>query len=107
MPVRHVQTMTLASANTVAAWVPLDIYQKDFEVAYAVNATGNGGVRYAVQFTLDNVLEAGVSAVARDLVSAQTAAGIDGTVQSPITAIRVQVSASSSVVFSFRVLQGG
>ena len=105
MPVRHTQRMTLASVNTAAAWVPLDIYQKDFECAYVVNVTGTGGARYSVQFTLDNVLEAGVSAVARDLVSAQTAA-IDGTVQTPIAAIRVQVSASASVDVTFRVLQG-
>ena len=112
MPIRVLQTVAVsaqaATPVTTLAWIPLNLGAKDFEVTYVATKTGSGQVNFRVQGTLDNVLDAAVvSAVAFDLVSG-AAGNLDGSVQVPITAIRLQVvSASASSDMSFRVIQGG
>ena len=111
MPIRVLQTVAVsaqaATPVTTLAWIPLNLGAQDFEVTYVATRTGSGTVNYRIQGTLDDVLSAGVSAVAFDLASGATG-NLDGSVQVPITAIRLQVvSASASSDVSFRVLQSG
>ena len=113
MPIRVLQTVAVsagaATPVTTLPWIPLNVHTDTFNLQFSVNfpnATA-GQLNYRVQGTLDNVLEAGVSAFAFNVLA--SGGGVDnGVYTQPITAIRLQVvSASASINGAFRVLQVG
>lgn len=110
MPVRVVQTTTLAttlsSAKNLDA-VVLNVHVEDQGTRWHYNRTGNGSIAANVQYTLDNVLEAGVSAVWIDSVTLTTAASA-GSITHPAAAVRLRITAASGAnSIAFRVLQAG
>jgi hypothetical protein len=106
--VRYIETTAASGARTLA-WAPLDplLSQTPFNVQIAVNKTGNGVFTGTVQYTLENLLEAGVSAYAiseRVSVAAVTAFNMTH----PAYGVRfVVASASGHNNITFRVLQTG
>lgn len=106
MPTRARQEVTLAAATAFTP-IPLDYHDGNSQVSWALSHGGSGSVAYDVEFTLDNVLDAAVSAVWFDSVSAQTGTNV-GTITTPVAAIRVNfVTVSASSHATFRVLQSG
>ena len=111
MVVRVEQTTVLASTNIALPWIPLDVHADVFNISWFLNRTGSGGQLAAVQGTLDNVQQPGVSAaVAFTLADVSSNSGGGATAAAwttPLAAIRVRVSASASSDMTFRVLQVG
>ena len=110
MAIEHVFATVATSTNFVSPWVPLNINADSFSYTAVIKKVGTQGqINAVVQTTLDNVLEAGVSAntVTLSTFSAQIAEGTSISSINPVRAIRVVVSASVSSGFSFRVLQTG
>ena len=106
MPVVAQQRHILAATTAFPA-VPLNIHDGNAKTTWAVSLDGSGSAAYAVQFTLDPVMEGDVSAVWFDSVSGQTSSN-QGNITVPITGVRLNmttVSASSNA--TFRVVQSG
>lgn len=106
MPVRAQQRHVISAATAMTP-IPLNIHDGNAQTSWAMSNDGSGSVSYKIQFTLDDVLDADVSAVWFDSVSAQTGTNV-GVIATPITGIRanyVTVSASSNA--TFRVIQSG
>jgi hypothetical protein len=95
MPVRSVQTT--AGAGTLS-WVPLNVHEDHAPVHIHINSTNAGSVEY----TLDNVLDADVSALA--ITKFTFAAATAATLDHPATAVRLVVSSGAATM---RVLQAG
>ncbi len=105
MVVRVIQT-TAASAAITLPWIPLNMQVEDPQIQWHFNRTGNGTADLDVEYTLDNVLDPDVSAVAINEASVATATA--ASMDHPAMAIRLAVaSASGNNVLTFRVLQAG
>ena len=107
-PIRSIQTTAASGARTLDP-TPLEVYASEFNVQWVFNRTGAGHCQAEVQYTLDNILEAGVSAlwvVSKVLTTADTATA--QTITHPMAAIRLAItSASGNNQVAFRVLQTG
>lgn len=104
MPVRSVQTTAAAGA---LPWVPLNVHSDDPQVQWSYNRSGNGSITAAVQYTLDNVLDPDVSALAIQVTALSTAVHA-AHLGHPATAIRLNITAASGAnTVTFRVLQTG
>lgn len=100
-------TSVTVSSQAASAWIPLDYKQSPFNVSIAVEVTGT--LTYTVQHTFDNVL-AGETATAWDTTDANLVAETasqDGAITSPVTAVRLNVTAFTSGSATMKVLQGG
>lgn len=86
--------------------VPLDLYQKPFNVSMAVEVTGD--VTYSVQWTVDDIWNPAVVpvwfAAATNLTGATDNQA--GSLESPVTAVRLSVTAGTGSA-AFTVLQSG
>ena len=106
MTVRYIETTAASGARTLA-WVPLNMYEAESPVRWAVNKTGNGTFAADVQFTLDNVLDPTVSAVAFVQQTINVSATTN-TFNAPAAAVRLAItSASGNNNITFRVVQAG
>lgn len=96
------QTVTVSGVGT-SAWIPLNTKQTPFNVGFGCVITGTA--TYTVQHTFDDVL-AGATATAFDnsSVAAETT-NMDGNYAFPVSAIRLNVTASTGSV-TLTVLQG-
>ena len=108
MTIRSIQT-TAASAAVTLAWVPPNPAVDDgpFNVQVVINKTGAGVFKGTVQYTVENVMESGVSAFAvTEQASVAGATGVN--ITHPAYAVRLAiVSASGNNQIAFRVLQTG
>lgn len=104
MPVRVLQE-TVATATSLP-WIPLNIHEDDAPVRFVVNKSASFARTFQVQFTLDEVIEQGVSAFPVTAFEATDATS--GTIAHPVAAVRLRVAAGSgSATATFRVLQAG
>ncbi len=104
MPVRSLQT-TLATATSMP-WIPLNIHEDYAPISFIVRKNGGGDRTIQFQWTLDEVIESGVSGVA--VTAFEAAANTAGSLNGPFSAVRIRVAAGSgSATSSFRLLQGG
>lgn len=96
------QTVTVSGVGT-SAWIPLNTKQTPFNVGFG--CVINGTATYTVQHTFDNVL-AGETATSFDnsTVAAETT-NMDGNYAFPVSAIRLNVTASTGSV-TLTILQG-
>lgn len=104
MPIR-VRQETAATATSLP-WIPLNIHNMDAPTTFVVNKGVNFARTFQVQFTVDDIFDADVSAFP---VTAFEAVDVtSGVLDQPMTAIRLRVVlGSGSATTSFRVLQGG
>jgi len=93
MPVRTVKAVT-----GTGAWIPLSVHDGESRIQIAVNTTNEGRVEY----TLDNVLDADVSAYA--VTEYTFAAATAAEMAHPAAAVRVVMTSGTSTL---RVLQTG
>ena len=106
MPTRIAVT-TAASAATVLGPYALNVHNDGSqEVQWQFTKSGNGTFTATVEYTLDNVLDAGVSAAW--IVERTPAAASAATMTHPASGIRLNISAASgNNQIGFRVLQTG
>jgi hypothetical protein len=87
--------------------VPLDLYQRPFEVTLAVEVTGT--VTYSVVWTTDDVWNVPAGSLnwnpAASNLTAATTSQV-GSLISPVTAVQLQVTAGTGTAF-MRVIQAG
>ena len=104
---QHVEIVTTAAAGTTA-WIPLDVAAAGcpFNVQLSLNRTGAGTSSSRIDYTLDNVMDAGVSAYAITLRTVEDATAFN--VTHPMEAVRLVVTSGSGTNnLTLRVLQAG
>lgn len=103
----YAQQRAILGGTTTFSTIPLNVLDGTSEVTWMVRLDGNGTATYDVEFTLDDVLDADVSAVFDQSVSGQTTSN-NGNITVPIRGIRLNITAvSASSNATFRVLQSG
>jgi hypothetical protein len=107
MPIRVFQD-TVVTATSMP-WIPLNIHRDQVEASFRLSFTGNGTRIISIEYTLDNVLDADVSAVASTVMTASMSAGSTAqTFRVPAVGIRYRVvGGSASANSTFRFLQLG
>jgi hypothetical protein len=105
MVVRVVQS-TAASAAVILPEIVLDPLEADQQVQWSINKSGNGTSTFVVEYTLDKILDADVSALwITEMSATDTTAA---TMSHPASGIRLNISAASgNNQVGFRVLQTG
>lgn len=103
MPVNATQT-TVATATSMP-WVPLNFHESDAPVRVLVSKSASFARTMQVQFTLDQVMDAKVSAV--PVTAFETTDGSSALIAAPVAAVRMVIAGSGSATAAFRVLQGG
>jgi hypothetical protein len=106
--------IAVASGATATSWIPVDPHINPFNVAWVVNkANGGKDVTFTVQRTVHPILSQ-TSAIAIDTVvsgvnvSASAAVVRDGSITSPSTGVRLNITAvSGASTLNFIVLQAG
>ena len=107
MPVQVIQT-TAASGAVTLPWVPLNIHDENPRVQWSLNKTGNGTFTANIDYTLDDMLDADVSALAIADTAETFAAATAREMSHPASGIRLVISAASgNNQIAFRVLQTG
>jgi hypothetical protein len=106
MPVFH-QSRHVISAVTAFTPVPLNVHDGTSQITWSLERGGNGTSTYDIEFTLDDLQDADVSALWLDSVSGQTASNV-GNITVPIRGVRLNITAASgSSHATFRLLQSG
>jgi len=88
--------------------IPLNRWQKDFNVTVACDLSAGAVLTYTLQYTLDKVNRSGVTPVwfeSLDLAGA-SGTGISNII-SPAAAVKVSVDSYTSGTLTFRVIQSG
>jgi len=101
--------VTLTAAG-VSAPIILDHYRAPFSVGIAVTRTGVAAVGYSVEVTYDDVFSSAVTPVWFELPGfpAGTPTAEDGSLSSPVTAVRLKVTAITSPdTLTITVIQAG
>ena len=106
MPVRVVQASAVSAPATFAT-VPLNVHNDGSqEVQWQFTKSGNGTFTAVVEYTIDDVFDADVSAAF--ITESTPAAASAATMTHPATGIRLRMSAASgNNQIGFRVLQTG
>jgi hypothetical protein len=90
-------------------WFSLDHYTNEFNVGFGVDVTGT--ITFTVQHTYDDIFVSDfdeITATAYDHTSvAAKSADTDGSYATPITAMRVEVTASASGTAAVTIIQAG
>jgi hypothetical protein len=100
------QSVTVSS-QTTSAWIPLNYKQTPFNATVAVVVSGT--LTYSVEYTVDNVLagETPTAFNAEDTTLVGATANQAGAITSPVTAVRLNVTAFTSGTATMTILQGG
>lgn len=94
------------TATGPSQWIPLDYRQAPFNVSVSAKIT-SGTATYTVEHTFDDVLGSPgpYTAFPHVNLAAQTT-NKDGNYAFPVTAVRINVTAGTSPVVDFTVIQG-
>ena len=99
-------TSVIVAGVSASSWIPLDRNLAPFEIGYQAVVAGSGTATYSIQRTLDDVAN-GATATAFDVVSAKTT-NFDGTLNSPSSAVRLNVTATSApATVTLTLIQAG
>lgn len=98
----------VSATSVVLGPIPLDIYDANAQVTWVLSMSNQNGATGDVEVTVDNLLDASVSAKWVDSVSAISTDRV-GNITMPISGIRYISTAVSGggTNVSFRVLQSG
>jgi hypothetical protein len=101
--------VTLTAAG-VSAPIILDTYRAPFSVGIGVTKTGT--VSYSVQYTYDDVFSSSFDPTTAGWFTMSgfpggTAASADGTISSPVTAVRLNAATITSGSLVMTVIQAG
>lgn len=114
MPIESVSQIgtSAGSSNNATPWIPLDIHETPFNVAFGVYVSGVGQPTVQVQHTFHNVMRStdGVDVFPHEDVTAgvvtSAANTLDGNYAFPVRAVRANVvSSSGNATVHFRVIQ--
>ena len=88
-------------------WFPVDTYQTTFDVVVAVDL-GGGAMTYNIEYTYVDVLRGETPTAGEIFIKSLDQAGVGEAIfESPITAVRINVTAYTSGTATARVLQSG
>jgi len=89
---------------TESNWIPLDRFISPFEYSYSVDI---GTATFAVESTIDNIQDESITPSVFAVVEASGSSDAAGSSTSPVTAIRLKVTAFTTGDITFKVLQSG
>lgn len=101
------QSKLTQSSLGATPWFPLDTYQTTFEAVVAVDL-GGGSMTYNIEYTYADVLRGETPTAGEIFIKSSALTGVGEAIfESPVAAVRINVTIYTSGTATARVLQSG
>lgn len=101
-------TSVTVSSQATSDWIPVDYRKCPFQVGQAVVLSAGASLTYSVEHTFDDIQDSSITPTAfADATIAAKTANLSGSLDVPVRAIRLNVTAYTGGTATLTIIQAG